>query len=87
MSVKINFKILLFINLIFQVILFEFEKEVIYNKNSIKDMRSGFLSRKEDNKFYYLGSLIDDCSRIIEFVDLNGDKLTDIIIYEKEQNN
>ena len=67
MSLKINFKILLFINLMLHVILFEFEKEVVYEKNYIKDMRSGFLSTKEDNKFYYLGSLIDDGLKIIAF--------------------
>ena len=85
MSLKINLKILLFINLMLHVILFEYEKEVVYEKNYIKDMRSGFLSTKEDNKFYYLGSLIDDGLKIIAFTDLNGDKLTDIITYKKEQ--
>ena len=82
MSLKINFKILLFINLMLHVILFEYEKEVVYEKNYIKDMRSGFLSTKEDNKFYYLGCLIDDGAKIIAFADLNGDKLTDIIAYK-----
>ena len=80
MSPKINLKLLLFINLIIQAILFE--GKVDYNINSIKDMRTTFLSTKEEKMFYYLGSLLEDNAKIIAFADLNGDKLTDIIAYK-----
>ena len=80
MSPKINLKLLLFINIIIQAILFE--GKVDYNINSIKDMRTTFLSTKEEKMFYYLGSLLEDNAKIIAFADLNGDKLTDIIAYK-----
>ena len=80
MSPKINLKLLLFINLIIQAILFE--GKVDYKINSIKDMRTTFLSTKEEKMFYYLGSLLEDNAKIIAFADLNGDKLTDIIAYK-----
>ena len=41
----------------------------------------------KDESFYYLGdNLIEDNHKIIAFADLNGDKLTDIITYQKEEN-
>ena len=81
MSFKSFIKILLFLNLIFQVILdddlIDYKKE-----NNIEDMRTGFLSGKKE-KFYNLGSLLEDNHIIIGFSDLNSDKLTDIITYKK----
>ena len=76
-------KIVLFANLIFQVVL---EDGIKYEKKEIEDMRSSFLSVKEQS-FYYLGSgYIEDNHKIIAFADINGDKLTDIITYKKEEN-
>ena len=83
MSFTQFFKIVLFANLIFQVVL---EDGIKYEKKEIEDMRSSFLSVKEQS-FYYLGSgYIEDNHKIIAFADINGDKLTDIITYKKEEN-
>ena len=83
MSFTQFFKIVLFTNLIFQVVL---EDGIKYEKKEIEDMRSSFLSVKEQS-FYYLGSgYIEDNHKIIAFADINGDKLTDIITYKKEEN-
>ena len=83
MLFKQFFKIVLFTNLIFQVVL---EDGIKYEKKEIEDMRSSFLSVKEQS-FYYLGSgYIEDNHKIIAFADINGDKLTDIITYKKEEN-
>ena len=83
MSLKKIFKILLLTNIIFQVIL---EDGINYDKKEIEDMRISFLSGK-DESFYYLGdNLIEDNHKIIAFADLDGDKLTDIITYQKEEN-
>ena len=82
MSLKKFLKIVLFLNLIFQAILDN--NEVDYNKKyTIKDMETRFLSSKQD-KFYFLGELIQENHNIIAFTDYNSDKLTDIITYKKD---
>ena len=84
MSFTQFFKILLFANLIFQVVLED--DGIKYEQYKIEDMRSSFLSFKQES-FYYLGSdYIEDNYKIIAFVDINGDKLTDIVTYKKEEN-
>jgi hypothetical protein len=81
MSLKKSLKIVLFLNLIFQVILDN--DEIDYQKKyTIKDMETRFLSSKQD-KFYFLGELIQENHNIIAFTDYNSDKLTDIITYKK----
>ena len=84
MSPKNIFKLLLFSTLIFQVI---FADDLIdYEKYKINDMET-FLWNTKEEKFYFLGNVIEDNYKIIAFSDLNNDKLTDIIAYQKDGNN
>ena len=84
MSPKYIFKLLLFSTLIFQVI---FADDLIdYEKYEIEDMKT-FLWNTKEEKFYFLGNVIEDNYTIISFSDLNNDKLTDIIAYQKDGNN
>ena len=83
MSPKYIFKLLLFSTLIFQVI---FADDLIdYEKYEIEDMKT-FLWNTKEEKFYFLGNVIEDNYTIIAFSDLNNDKLTDIIAYKKDGN-
>ena len=76
MSLKNILKIVLFLNLIFQVILDN--DDIDYQKKyTIKDMETRFLSSKQD-KFYYLGELIQENHNIIGFTDYNS-----LCIYEE----
>lgn len=81
MSLKTILKIVFFLNLILQVILDN--SDIEYEKYTIKDMETRFLSSKQD-KFYFLGELIKEKHNIIGFTDYNSDKLTDIITYKNE---
>ena len=84
MSLKKVLQILLLFNLFLQVILDD--DPIEYEKQTISDMQSTFLSSKKE-KIYNLGcDLIDKGQTIIAFADMDGDKLTDIITYQKEGN-
>lgn len=83
MSIKNIFKIILFMSILFQVLLVD-KSKIDMEKTTIKKMR-GTIFKNNDEKIYYLGSLISD-STIIAFADINNDKYTDIITYKKEEN-
>ena len=81
MSNNYFFKIFIF-SLVFQLFLSQIK--INYDKdNKISKMRNKFLTSKAEG-IYSLGSLIN--TTIIAFADLNGDKLTDIISYNKSGN-
>ena len=81
MSNNYFFKIFIF-SLVFQLFLSQIK--INYDKdNKISKMRNKFLTSKAEG-IYSLGSLIN--TTVIAFADLNGDKLTDIISYNKSGN-
>ena len=74
-------KIFLFINMILYI---SSSKSIDYSKSTIKDMHTSFFNTKSE-KIYSVGNLIKG-SKIIGFSDLNYDKYTDIISYQKYDN-
>ena len=62
------------------------EEKVNYEQKTISNLRSSVFNALSDG-FYYVGNQIEEGKHIIGFSDLNGDKMTDIITYDKEGNN
>ena len=60
------------------------DEVVDYKKQELKDMKASVFNIKAE-KIYYLGSLVKN--KIIGFSDLNNDKLTDIVTYNKSEDN
>ena len=82
MSIKNILKFLLFMSIFFLVLS---EDDVVeYKKEKLEDMKTKLFNIRKE-KIYYLGSLVKNT--IIGFSDLNNDKLTDIITYNKTENN
>ena len=77
MSTKTLLKILLFINIILALSGVEIE----YNEHTINSMKTSMFKSKKEN-IYNLGSLISH-STIIAFSDLDNNKYTDIISYNR----
>ena len=74
-------KIFLFINMILYI---SSSKSIDYGDSKIKDMHTSFFNTKSE-KIYSVGNLIKG-SKIIGFTDLNYDKYTDIISYNRSEN-
>ena len=85
MSTQNIFLFLLIINIIFPVILCN--DKVDYEENTISKMKTSLFNAKKE-KIYYVGNLIKN-KTIIAFADLDNDKYTDIIAYDKsfDENN
>ena len=62
------------------------DNQVNYEKKTINDLRSSIFNALSDG-FYYVGNQIEEGKHIIGFSDLNGDKMTDIITYDKTDTN
>lgn len=77
MATKTLLKILLFINIILALSGVEIE----YSKKSIDSMKTSMFKSKKEN-IYNLGCLISQ-STIIAFSDLDNNKYTDIISYNR----
>ena len=82
MSIKNILKFLIFMNILFLVL--SDDEVVDYKKQELKDMKASVFNIKAE-KIYYLGSLVKN--KIIGFSDLNNDKLTDIVTYNKSEDN
>ena len=81
MSFNNFYKIVLLIIIIFQIS----SDKIDYGYSSISDMHTSFFNTKSE-KIYYVGNLIKNYT-IIGFSDLNNDKYTDIISYQKDEKN
>ena len=76
----LNFYIIIFlIDVLFKIS----AKEIKYEKSYIDDMHTSFFNTKKE-KIYYVGNLIEGYT-IIGFSDLDSDKYTDIISYQKNE--
>ena len=78
MSTSNTFYFLIILILLFQVSLTGADVE--YSKSSIEDMEASLFNTQKE-QIYYVGKLIN--KSIIAFSDLNNDKYTDIISYER----
>ena len=82
MSTSNTFYFLLFMILLFQISLAGGDVE--YSQSSIEDMEASLFNTQKE-QIYYVGKLIN--KSIIGFSDLNNDKYTDIISYERFDSN